>query len=134
MAKVRVIQWTTGKVGKLTLRGILDDPRLELAGVYAYSNDKTGMDAGTLCGRPKCGVSATNAIDALLALGADTVIYTPFMAELSHLIRLLENGLDVISSNLLLNLGGVQGEVKQQLEAACRRGKSSLYITGISPG
>ncbi len=34
MAKLRVIQWTTGKVGKLALRGILDDPRLELAGIW----------------------------------------------------------------------------------------------------
>jgi hypothetical protein len=37
MDKLRVIQWTTGKVGKLSMRGILDDPRLELVGVYAYS-------------------------------------------------------------------------------------------------
>jgi hypothetical protein len=56
------------------------------------------------------------------------------MADLSHAVRLLENGCDVISTNLFLNVGGIQGEVKQQLEAACRRGKSSLYITGISPG
>ncbi len=134
MEKVRVIQWTTGKVGKLTLRGILDDPRLELAGVYAFSGGKAGLDAGVLCGRPHCGITSTSDIEALIALGADTVIYTPFMADLSHLLRLLESGHDVISTNLLLNLGGVQGEVQQQLDAACRRGDSSLYITGISPG
>jgi len=132
--KLRVIQWTTGKVGKLALRAILDDPRLELAGVYAYSKDKAGVDAGPLCGRSKCGVIATSDIHALIRLGADTVIYTPFMADLSHVVRLLESGLDVISTNLFLNVGGAQGEVKEQLEAACQRGKSSLYITGISPG
>ena len=38
MEKVRVIQWTTGKVGRLALRGILDDPRLELVGVFAWSD------------------------------------------------------------------------------------------------
>jgi hypothetical protein len=134
MSKQRVIQWTTGKVGKLALRGILDDPRLELAGVYAYSADKSGTDAGQLCGRPDCGIKATNDIDALIALGADTVIYTPFMADLSHAIRLLESGLDVISTNLFLNVGGIRGEVEEQLKAACRRGGSSLYITGINPG
>ena len=32
MQKLRVIQWTTGKVGKMSLRAILDDPRLELVG------------------------------------------------------------------------------------------------------
>jgi hypothetical protein len=134
MSKQRVIQWTTGKVGKLALRGILDDPRLELAGVYAYSADKSGTDAGKLCGRPDCGVLATNDIDALIALGADTVIYTPFMADLSHAVRLLESGLDVISTNLFLNVGGINGDVKEQLQAACRRGDSSLYITGVNPG
>jgi hypothetical protein len=56
------------------------------------------------------------------------------MADVSHVVRLLESGLDVISTNLFLNVGGVQGDVKDQLEAACRRGMSSLYVTGISPG
>jgi len=134
MDRLRVIQWTTGKVGKLALRAILDDPRLQLAGVYAYSADKSGVDAGKLCGRPNCGVLATHDVDALVALGADTVIYTPFMVDLPHVVKLLESGLDVISTNLFLNVGGVQGKVRDQLEAACGRGKSSLYISGINPG
>ena len=134
MEKLRVIQWTTGKVGKLSMRGILDDPRLELVGVYAYSEDKAGLDAGALCGRPYTGVLATTDIDALIALGADTVIYTPFMADVDHAVRLLESGLDVISTNLFLNVGGIQGETKEKLEAACKRGDSPLYITGINPG
>src|SRR4051794_33437927 len=53
--ELRVIQWTTGKVGKLSLRGVIDDPRLELVGVFAYSEDKAGVDAGPLCGRPDTG-------------------------------------------------------------------------------
>lgn len=134
MQQLRVIQWTTGKVGKLALRGILDDPRLALAGVYAWSADKAGTDAGELCDRPACGVEATNDIEALIALGADTVIYTPFMADMEHVTRLLESGLDVISTNLFLNVGGVRGEIREQLEAACQRGQSSLFITGINPG
>lgn len=134
MSKLRVIQWTTGKVGKLALRGILDDPRLELAGVYCYSADKAGTDAGALCGRPDCGVRATNDVDALIATGAGTVIYTPFMANLDHVLRLLSAGLDVISTNLFLNVGGVQGAVKEQLKAACQAGQSSLFISGVNPG
>jgi hypothetical protein len=78
MDKLRVIQWTTGKVGKLSLRGILDDPRLELVGVYAHSSAKAGTDAGTLCGRPPCGVIATSDIGALIALKPDSALYTPF--------------------------------------------------------
>lgn len=134
MDSLRVIQWTTGKVGKLSLRAILDDPRLELVGVFAHSDDKVGKDAGALCGRPDTGIIATSDIDALLALNADSVLYTPFNADISHATRLLENGMDVISTNLFLNVGGVQGDVKAQLEAACARGNSSIYITGINPG
>jgi hypothetical protein len=134
MDKLRVIQWTTGKVGKLSLRAILDDPRLELVGVYAHSADKAGQDAGPLCGRPECGIKATSDIDALIALGADSLLYTPFEANLDHAIRLLEGGVDVVSTNLFLNLGGIKGEVKDRLEAACRQGGSSFYITGINPG
>ena len=134
METMRVIQWTTGKVGKLALRGILDDPRLELAGVFAYSDEKRGVDAGTLCGRPECGVLATNNIDALIALGADAVIYTPFMADLDHAVGLLESGIDIISTNLFLNVGGIQGDTRQALEDACRKGDASLFITGVNPG
>jgi hypothetical protein len=134
MEKLRVIQWTTGKVGKLSLRGVLDDPRLELVGVFAYSDSKAGTDAGTLCGRPATGITATNDIDALLALQADIVLYTPFEANLDQAIRLLESGLDVVSTNLFLNVGGIQGDVRERLESACQQGGSSLYITGINPG
>ena len=111
MEKLRVIQWNTGKVGKHTMRAVLDDPRLELVGVFAHSPEKVGKDAGALCGRPDTGILATDNIDDLVALNADTVFYTPFNADLSHAIRLLENGMDVISTNLFLNVGGIQGEV-----------------------
>jgi len=134
MDKLRVIQWTTGKVGKHSLRAILDDPRLELAGCYAWSDAKKGVDAGELCGRPATGIAATNDIEALIALGADTVLYTPFEADLDQAIKLLESGLDLVSTNLFLNVGGIRGEVKDRLEAACAKGNSSLYITGINPG
>lgn len=134
MARLRVIQWGTGKVGKYALRAILDDPRLALVGVYAWSPDKAGTDAGQLCGRPDTGVLATSDLDALLALNADTVVYTPFEADLDQVVRLLESGLDVVSTNLFLNVGGIRGDVKDRLEAACARGKASIYITGVNPG
>ena len=134
MDKLKAIVWTTGKVGKLATRAVLDDPRMELVGVYAHSAEKAGKDAGALCGRPDCGVAATSDVDALVATGADTVFYTPFEANLEHVAKLLEAGMDVISTNLFLNLGGIEGAVKQRLEAACATGGSSLYISGINPG
>src|SRR5579871_2156729 len=134
MSKLRVLQWTTGKVGKMALRGILEDPRLELVGVFAHSAEKIGQDAGAICGRPNCGVLATDSVEALLALGADSVIYAPYKADLSHLLALLESGVDVVSTSLLGDIGGVEGETGRQLAAACEKGGSSLYITGINPG
>lgn len=134
MEKLRVIQWTTGKVGKLAMRAILDNPKLELVGVYAYSPEKAGVDAGSLCGRPDTGVKTTSDIEALIALKVDAIVYTPFTGDVDELEKLLESGANVLSTNLLFHVGGVRGPVKERLEAACRRGNSSLYITGINPG
>lgn len=134
MDKLRVIQWNTGNVGKLTTKAILDDPRLELVGLYAHSAEKGGLDAGALCGRPDTGVRATNDIDALIALKPDVVVYTPFTGDVDTVIRLLESGIDVISTNLFFHVGGIRGEVRDRLDAAGKRGGASLYITGINPG
>ena len=79
-------------------------------------------------------MKATDDVAALLALKPDTVLYTPFEANLDHAIALLEGGADIISTNLFLNVGGIDGEVRDRLEAACKKGGSSLYITGINPG
>lgn len=134
MKRLRVILWTTGKIGKKAFRAILDDPRLELVGVFAHSAEKVGVDVGTLCDGEKCGIRATDDIDALIALQADSVVYAPLMADLDQALMLLENGMDLVSTNMFLNVGGVQGEVRAKLETACRKGNSSLYLTGVNPG
>ena len=67
-------------------------------------------------------------------LGADIIIYTPFMAELEHAVKLLESGANVISSNLFSNVGGIRGDVEAKLQAACERGNSSLFVSGVNPG
>ena len=48
--KYRVIRWTTGNVGEISLRTILGHPDLELAGVFSHGESKIGRDAGELCG------------------------------------------------------------------------------------
>ena len=53
---VRVIQWATGAVGAAQLQEVIDDPGLELAGLYVYSPEKVGVDAGALVGRGPTGV------------------------------------------------------------------------------
>ena len=127
----KVVQWATGIHGRLALRGILDHPDMELVGVKVYSDDKHGMDAGQLCGRPDTGVKATNKIEEILALEADCVVYMPLLANLKEVIPLLESGKSVITS-----CGWVYPKNRDtsQLEAACQKGQSVLHGTGIHPG
>src|SRR5215470_616755 len=97
---IRVLQWTTGHVGREAVKAILAHPELELVGAYAWSPEKEGRDVGELCGVGRLGVTATQDVPALLARGADCVCYTPNHPELDEICRLLEAGLDVVASNL----------------------------------
>jgi len=46
----RVVQWTTGNVGRRSVLAICSNPELELVGCYAWSRDKVGRDVGELSG------------------------------------------------------------------------------------
>ena len=72
----RVIQWSTGNVGRHCLRLVARHPDLELVGLWVHSADKAGKDAGEIAGIDPVGVLATNDADALLATEADCVVYT----------------------------------------------------------
>ena len=63
----RVVQWTTGNVGKSSVQALAANPLFELVGCYAWSAEKVGRDVGELCGIEPLGILATNDIDALLA-------------------------------------------------------------------
>jgi len=71
----KVIQWATGNVGHLALKGIIEHPDLELVGLLVHSPDKAGKDAGELVGLAPVGVKATNDVDEILALEAEAVSY-----------------------------------------------------------
>jgi 4-hydroxy-tetrahydrodipicolinate reductase len=137
----RVIQWSTGNVGGYALRSIIGHPELELAGLWVHSEDKTGRDAGELCGLDPVGVSATNDVDALLDLGADCVCYTatadrrPFDA-VKDIARILAAGTNVVSSSVvgLVHPTSLGADITSQLEEACRHGGSSFLTSGIDPG
>jgi hypothetical protein len=137
----RVIQWSTGNVGRYALRGIIGHPELELAGVWVSSEAKAGRDAGDLCGLAPAGVTATNDAEALLGLGADCVCYTatadlrPFEA-VGDLVRILESGSNVVSSSLVQTVypPGAMAELIEPLAAACSKGGASCFTSGIDPG
>ena len=131
----RVVQWATGNIGLRSLRAVIEHPDLELVGLFVYSEAKTGRDAGELCGLPPTGVLATREIDEIIALKPDCVLYMPDRADVQVLCRLLESGANVVSTRSEFHRpAGMDAEMRSRIEAACRRGRSSLHSTGSSPG
>ena len=53
---IRVVQWTTGNVGKQSVEAVLKRPDLDLVGCYAWSEDKSGKDIGELWGLAPIGL------------------------------------------------------------------------------
>lgn len=146
----RVIQWSTGTMGKLAIDYILDNPNMELVGVKCYSEDKEGVDAGEIIGRGPIGVKATRNIDALLALKPDCVIFSPndrckdplILGTDSHqnfldTLRILESGANVISPHCPATHYAHLSDPKAFLDrvnAACVKGHSSVHYAGVDPG
>jgi 4-hydroxy-tetrahydrodipicolinate reductase len=130
---LRIVQWTTGNVGKQSAIAIARNRDLELVGCYAWSPEKVGRDVGELCGLPALGVVATDDIGALLALRPDCVVYNPMWPSIDELVRILEAGVNVVSTAAFIN-GRRLGPDRKRLVDACERGGSSLFGTGISPG
>jgi hypothetical protein len=132
---LRVVQWTTGKVARESIKTILDRPNLELVGVYAYSKEKAGQDVGELAqlGR-KLGVTATDDIDALIALKPDCVVYMPLHPDVDHLERILRAGINIVSTASFMTGRGYGEQARQKLEQAAQAGKASLFGSGINPG
>ncbi|TQS45910.1 diacylglycerol kinase [Cryptosporangium phraense] len=139
----RVVQWSTGNVGRHAIAGIDARPDLELAGVFVSNPAKAGRDAGELAGLGRhLGVEATTDADALIAGKPDCVVYTAMaddrlMEAIGDLTRLLENGIDVVASGpvfLQYPYGVIPDSMLAPLTEAAERGQASLWINGIDPG
>jgi hypothetical protein len=129
----RVVQWTTGNVGKSSVAAIARNPTLELVGCYAWSPTKVGRDVGELAGIGPLGVTATDDVDALLALEPDVVVYNPMWIDIDELVRILEAGVNVVATASFIT-GHNQGAGRDKIADACRRGGSTMFGSGISPG
>jgi hypothetical protein len=138
----RVIQFSTGNVGRHALQTLIDRPDLELVGVHANGADKVGRDAAELCGHSEpSGVVATDDIDALVALGADCVVYTSQAetrpdAALEEISRFLTAGTNVVGTSMVWLVAPQHADewLRTPLERVCKAGNTSLYINGIDPG
>src|SRR5262249_38926541 len=137
----RVAQWSTGNVGGLALRGIIEHPALELAGGLVHNPAKAGRGAGEIAGLPPVGVTATTDPGEIIGLGADCVSYTatgdlrPDDA-VADMARILEAGTNVVSTSVvpLVFPASAPGRYTEPLEAACKAGGVSCFTSGIDPG
>ncbi len=127
----RVVQWASGNVGRAAMEGVLDHPDLELAGCWVYSPDKEGADVGTLIGHAPLGIAATCDVDALLALDADCVVYSPIFADVDVVTRILESGKNVVTP---LGWFYPPSDERARLDGICRAAGVTLHGTGIHPG
>lgn len=131
--KYRVVQWTTGNIGKSSLQSIVTNSQFELVGCYAWSPEKAGRDAGELVGIDPTGVVASNDIDALLALKPDCVVYNPMWIDVDELVRILSAGVNVVTTAAFIT-GHNLGDGRDRIAAACQEGGSTMFGSGVSPG
>ena len=141
-SKVRVFQVATGNVGTEMIRRIRRHPDLELVGLHCYSADKIGRDAGEIVGVDPIGVIATGTIDEIIAAKPDCVTFHGVFPDVDLYERVLEAGINIVTTadwitghhrnaNHPHPSGKKESEV---IEAACRRGGSTFYGTGMNPG
>lgn len=137
----KVVHCGTGNVGRHALRAILRNPDLELIGHYVSSPDKAGRDSGVLIGEAAAGVIATNDWAQLVALEADCLIYFGNAigreeAAIADLVPFLERGTNVVtfSGFSLAHPATTPPQQRAAIEAACAKGNSSCFFTGIDPG
>jgi 2,4-diaminopentanoate dehydrogenase len=132
---LRVAQWATGNIGLRSLRAVIEHPALSLVGLYVYGEAKVGRDAGELCGLPPVGVKATRSIDEILALKPDCVLYMPQRIDADDLCRLLEAGINIVTTRTEFHRpASIDASLRERIQAACVRGNSSIHSTGSSPG
>jgi hypothetical protein len=110
-------------------------------GHYVNSRDKVGVDSGTLCREPPAGILATDDWDSLLALNADCLSYFGDsigreLAAAQDICRFLERGTNAVTISVFpwAYPAGVPREFAEPVDAACAKGASTAFFSGIDPG
>jgi hypothetical protein len=139
--RYRVVGWSTGWVGRLSIRAIARRSELELVGVWVHDTEKAGRDAGVLAGIEPIGVEATNDAQALLALAPDCVCHSATgprrdEGEIPVVAEMLSAGINVVSVSMpgLVYPPGYDAKARAVLEEAAHQGGATLYVSGIEPG
>jgi hypothetical protein len=137
----RVVQWSTGNVGRHAIAGIDAHPELDLVGLFVSNPDKVGRDAGDLAGLGRSlGVPGTSDVDALLALKPDCIVHTAMADDrifeaLADLERFLAAGVNVVSSSpVMLQYPEPGDPLAAPVIAAAEQAGVSLFVNGVDPG
>lgn len=140
---LRIVEWSTGTVGRHAIAGIDAHPDLELVGVWVSDPAKVGRDAGDLAGLGRdLGVVATNDRAALIALKPDAIVHTAMtddriMEAIDDLVSFLDAGINVVSSGpvvLQYPMGVIPEQMVGRIHDAGVAGGASLHVNGIDPG
>ncbi|HKY90310.1 MAG TPA: hypothetical protein VJM11_04690 [Nevskiaceae bacterium] len=137
----RILVWGPGGLGTVAIREVLQSRTLELVGVFAYSAEKDGRDAGALVGLPDCGVRVTTDRAVALKIDCDCVLYLARDFGSYHytpeILQILEAGRNLVSVLPLQNLdhlgASCDPEFVPKLHAACEKGRAVFHATGIHP-
>ena len=108
---------------------------MELVGLYVYSDDKAGRDAGDLCETRPTGVIASRDVNEMVGLEADCVLYMPQTTDVDEVCRILESGKNIVTTRGEFHRpASLDPALRERIETACQRGQSSIHSTGSSPG
>ncbi|WP_322857866.1 NAD(P)H-dependent amine dehydrogenase family protein [Mycobacterium shigaense] len=129
----RVVQWSTGNIGKRALGVLIDRDDFDVVGVHAFGADKAGCDAGVLIDGPPIGVTATDDVDALVDLAPDCVCYMPRVIDFELVARLLRSGINVVTTGDFLT-GSYRRSERAALQEATDQGGATFLGTGFEPG
>ena len=131
---LRVIHCGTGVAGSAALHSIILQDGLELVGLLVNSEKNAGKDAASFARLPDCGIVSTRDVDALVALDADVVVYMLLVPSVEHICAFLESGKNVVTTAGFVFPQFNNKDVDARLRAACEKGGTTFYSTGLNPG
>jgi len=129
---IRVAQLYTGGVGSEIVRRLAGHRQLELVAVLVHSDDKVGLDSGSLVGSRPNGIITTQRIEEILDAEPDAAIYSGMLWDVDMIERLLAAGV-----NIYTGMGGyyLPGQPEfAVLDSAGRAGNASIAAGGNIPG
>ena len=139
---IRVFQVATGNVGTEMIKRISARSDLELVGLHCYTAEKIGKDAGEIAGLAPIGVTATGTVAEIIAARPDVLTFHGVFPDEDLYVAVLEAGINIVTTADWItgwhrdtNHPHPSGKpVSELLAAACKKGGSTFYGTGMNPG